>query len=593
MTRFFVACILVLTAFFPACTRRELSDPNQRILHYPLGDDVKSLDPAVAYDTVSLAVAPMNQETLLQYAYLKSPLELEPLLADGMPKVSGDRKTITIKIKKGVRWQDDAAFPNGKGRELVADDFLYGWKRMLIPQLQSQGSWIFEDKVIGYSELKRAMFADKLKSVEEHLASPIEGFKALDNYTIQIKLIKPYPQLLHVLAMTFSAPVAHEATAKYGQQGLNERMIGTGPYILKSFVRASRIELVKNPNFRGEKYPSDGDVGAKTSGLLADAGKALPLLDGIVFYIFKEDQPQWLQFMRGNLDASGIPKDNFDTAVKSGNLTPDLIQKGVLLQKYPLARIWYLSFNAKDKLVGKNADLRRAIVRAINREEMIELFLNGRGDKATSIIPPMIPGHTDRKDLEGDYNLEEAKKYLAKAGYPEGKGLPPIKFDLRGASSTSRQQAEYIKKSLERIGVPIEVVVNTFPAYLEKEKTGNLQFFFGGWQADYPDAENFMQLLYSKNVAPGPNSSNWTNAQYDKLYDRIAAMPPSSARTDIIRRAEEIVFKDGVWSMLYYPTQFSLYQGWLKNYRPTSLINNELKYLDLDLNKKKELLKKF
>lgn len=588
-----LAGLLALSTIFVACTRKEVHGPHYKIVHIPLSDDVKTLDPANAYDVVSLSVMPMAVESLFQYAFLKTPLELEPLLAESMPEVSKDKKTYTIKIKKGVMFQDDPAFANGKGRELKAKDFLYAWKRLLIPALQSNGTWIFEDKVVGYTELKKAIMDDKTKPIEEHLASEIEGMKALDDYTIQIKLTQPYPQLLHVLAMGFGAPMAKEVTDKYGHEGLNERMVGTGPYVLKQNVRGSKIILVKNPNFRGEKFPSAGDAKAKEAGLLADAGKALPFADEMQFQIYKEDQPQWLQFQKGNLEASGIPKDNFSSAVSAGNLTPDLLAKGILLTKGEEPVIWYLNFNMKDKLLGTNANLRRAIVRAVDRDYMINLFLNGRGVKATSIIPRDIAGFTGRKEVIGDFNLAEAKKYLAKAGYPEGKGLPPIRFDLRGASTASRQQADYIVKALDQIGVKIQVEVNTFPAYLEKEKNGNLQFFFGGWSADYPDPENFLQLLYGKNVSPGPNASNWRNGEFDKLYEKIAAMMPSKERTDLIRKAEQIVFDDAVWSMLYYPIRYNLFQGWVRNYRPNPLILNDLKYIDIDLAKKKALESKF
>ncbi|NUM89684.1 MAG: hypothetical protein HUU37_10805, partial [Bdellovibrionales bacterium] len=430
-----------------------------------------------------------------------------------------------------------------------------------------------------------------------------EGLKALDSHTLQVKLTQPYPQLIHIMTMGFAAPVAREVTAKYGQEGLAERMVGTGPFQLKKVTRGSKIELVRNPTYRGEAYPSQGDAAARAAGLLADAGKMIPFIDGIVFHVFKEDQPQWLQFQKGNIDASGIPKDNFSSAIQTGvdadcanalknaKLGPELEKKGILLSTSPEPVIWYLNFNVKDKLLGQNANLRKAMVRALNRDEMIRLFLNCRGVKATSIVPPVIAGHVAREKLEGDFNLEEAKKYLAQAGFPGGKGLAPIKFDLRGSSTSSRQQAEYVAKSMAAIGVPIEVVVNTFPAYLEKEKNGNLQFFFGGWSADYPDAENFMQLLYGKNASPGPNASNWINREYDALYEKIAKMAPSPARSAMIKRAEDIAFRDAVWSMLYYPIRFSLRHGWLRNYRPNSMISNDLKYIDVDQELKQRYLK--
>lgn len=586
----FVALVLAsaIAAGSTGCTRKAAENPNHKVLNLALGDDVKSLDPAIAYDSVSLTVVPMAMESLYQYAYLKTPLELEPLLAESMPQVSKDQKTYTIKVRKGVMWQDDAAFPGGKGRELKAGDFIYAWKRMLVPTLQSPGTWLFEGKVAGYNELKDKLSKSREKT-EEILAEVIDGLKAVDDYTIRIQLTQPYPQLLHALAMGFGSPMAKEVTEKYGHDGFTERMVGTGPYRLKQLVKGSKIILEKNPTFRGEKYPAVGDEDAKNTGLLAAAGSTLPLTDEVIFHVFKEDQPQWLQFLSGNLDASGIPKDNFSAAIEKGKLKADVAAKGIQLRTAEEAVIWYLNFNMKDKLLGSNANLRKAISRAINREEYIDLFLNGRGVKAMSIVPRTIPGYSGRTELANDYNIAEAKKLLEKAGYPGGKGLPAIRYDLRGSSTTARQQAEFIKKALSEIGVNLQIEINSFPAYLEKEKNGNLQFFMGGWNADYPDAENFLFLLYSKNVSPGPNASNYVNAEFDKLYEKIAVMTPSAERTALIKKAEELVFNEGVWSMMFYPVRYSLSHGWLKNFRPHSQIINDVKYYDIDAVKKGEL----
>lgn len=583
--------LAALAVTLSACTKKE-DDSQAKLLSLSLKDNVKSLDPAVAYDAISLQVMPMIMESLFQYKYTKVPLELEPLLAESMPVISKDKKSYTIKIKKGVKWQDDEAFPNGKGRELKASDFTYAWKRMLLPEIQSPGTWIFEGKIVGWDTYKKKLLENRAKA-DEILQEELEGIKVVDDYTLEFKLTQPYPQLLNVLAMGFGAPVAKEVTAKYGQQGMNERAVGTGPFMLKDFRKDSRIILVKNPTFRGEAYPSDGDEDAQKSGLLAAAGKQLPFVDQVVYSIFKETQPRWLQFMKGNLDAAELPKDSFDAAILDGDLKPELKSKGMKLAKGEESVIWYLNFNMKDKVVGgKNADLRRAIAMAIDREEHIRKFLNGRGVKATSIVPRVIQGHTGRVELMGDYNIEKAKEYLAKAGFPGGKGLPTIKFDLRGGSTDQRQLAEFYKMSLAAIGVNMEIVVNTFPAYLEKEKNGNLQFFIGGWSADYPDAENFMFLLHSKNVSPGPNASNYVNKEFDALYDKLAAMSPSPERTALIKKAEEIAFNDGVWSMLYYPIQYDLSFQWTKNFRPNALILNTDKYYDVDVEMRREMRRK-
>jgi oligopeptide transport system substrate-binding protein len=589
--KLFLALGFGLVLSLTACTKKS-ADDNRKFISLALSDDAKSLDPALCYDTVSNTIMPLAMEGLFEYHFLKRPLELQPLLAESMPEVSKDRLQYTIKIKKGVMWQDDAAFPNGKGRELKASDFIYAWKRMLLPELQSPGTWIFDGKVAGWDDYRKKLVETK-ENREALLQEEVSGLKAVDDYTIQIKLLQPYPQLLNVLAMGFGAPVAKEVTDKYGQQGLNHKMVGTGAYRLVEYSQGSKVILEKNPTFRGQTFPSEGDAIAKEMGLLADAGKALPLVDRIEFQIIKQSQPNWLQFMKGNLDAAGIPKDNFDAAISKGDLMPELKAKGIKLQKSEEAVIWYLNFNMKDKIVGgKNSDLRKAISMAINREEYIQKFLNGRGVKATSIVPRVIDGHTGRTELVNDYNVEKAKELLAKAGYPEGKGLPPIRFDLRGSDTSTKQAAEYIQKSLDVIGVKLEIIVNTFPGYLKKESDGNLQFFTGGWNADFPDAENFLFLLASKNVSPGPNASNYMNPAFDKLYNQMAGMSPSPQRNAIIKQAEEIAFQDGVWGMLFYPVVYSMNHGWVKNYRPNSQINGELKYLDIDVEQKKLLKSK-
>lgn len=582
--------LLVLSLALAACTG---GGNDGRVLNLPLGDDIKSMDPAQNYDTVGNTVTPLVNETLFQYHYLKRPLTLVPLLAEAMPEISKDKKTYTFKIKKGVRFADDKAFEGGKGRELKSADFLYAWKRLLLPELASPGTWIFDEKVVGWDAYRKKMGDTPAAGREALLQEAVEGLTAPDDYTLQIKLVRPYPQLLNVLAMGFSAPMAKEATAKYGQQGLSQYMVGTGPFMLTKYTAGSKVDLKKNPTYREELYPSDGDEEAKAHGLTAAAGQKLPFVDAIHFQIHKQEQPAWLQFLKGRLDVAGIPKDNFDAAIANKELRPELVQKGIKLIKDEEPVIWYLNFNMKDKIVGgNNKELRKAISMAINREEFIEKFTNGRGVVATSMVPRVIAGHTNRTEVVNGYNVEEAKKLLAKAGYPGGKGLPTLQFDLRGSATSAKQQAEFIQNSLAVIGVKMDIIVNTFPAYLRKEQTGNLQFFLGGWNADYPDAENFLFLLASKNAAPGPNASNYMNPAYDKLFEQVSVMTPSPERDALIKQAEQIAFDDGIWGMLFYPVIYNIYHGWVKNYRPDSTTSGYIKYLDIDEAAKKEELKK-
>lgn len=578
---------LALLLALAACTKNP-EDPILKTLTFALTDDAKSLDPAVAYDTVGMDVIPLGVESLLQYKYTKTPLELEPLIAEEIPQISNGGKTYTIKIKKGVLWHDDPIFPGGKGRELKASDFLYAWKRLALPEIQSPGTWIFNDRVEGWNAFRQEMISSKTPN--EFLKKEISGMKALDDYTIQVKLLSPYPQFLHILTMAYTAPVLPEYLEKNGQFGFTNTFLGTGPYRLQEYTKGSKFVLVKNPTYRGEKYPADGDALAKSAGLMESAGKMMPFVDKITFEIFKEDQPRWLQFMRGNLDVSGIPKDNFSSAIDRGELRTEMAQKGIQFLKLEQASLYYLLFNMKDPLVGgKNVFLRKAISQVVNREEFIELFRNGRGIKATSLIPRVVEGTTPRKELPGDFNLEEAKLNLAKAGYPGGRGLPALRFDLRGTSANYRLQAEFIKNALEKIGVKMEILQNSFPGYLEKERKGNLQFLMTVWDSDYPDPQDFLALLYSKNVSPGPNISSYQNPDFDKLYEKIASLNPSEARTKLIYQAEELVYKDEPWAPMFYPLAFSLGHGWVRNFRPNIQITNHMKYFDVDLDLKRKL----
>jgi len=470
-------CLIASIAIF-GCSRKAALELHRKTLTFSLPDDVKSLDPAVSYDSVAMDVIPLTVESLYQYAYTKVPLELEPLLADGMPSLSSDRKVVTVKIKKGVLWQDGDFFPGGKGRELVADDFLYAWKRLALKELESPSTWIFDGKVEGWDAFRKGTVPS------------VSGFEAVDAHTLRVRLVKPYPQFAHVLAMAYTAPLPHEIFEKYGTFALNERIVGTGPYRFREYVRASRIVLERNPSFRGEAYPSSGD-----REMLADAGKPLPFADEVTFQIFKEDQPRWLSFQKGFLDVSGIPKDNFSSVVDRGELRAEPAAKGIQFLKMEQASTYFLFFNAQDSVLGKNAELRKALSMAVDRDAFVERFRNGRGVRATSLVPRTVPGHVARA-FPYDFDLEKARAALARAGYPGGKGLAPLRLDLKGTATNFRQQGEFFRDAWGKLGVVVEVVPNTMPAYLEKERNGSFQITYGVWDSDYPDAENFLALLY-------------------------------------------------------------------------------------------------
>ncbi len=579
--------ILVILSFvfaFGACTKKSSEIENS--ISYGLRVNLKTLDPVQASEEGSGEVVPNIYEGLLQYAYLKRPLQAEPLLAAAMPEVSKDGLTHTFKLKPGVKFQDSEVFPDGKGRDVVASDFIYSWKRVADPKGKGEGFWIFDGKVKGLNEWR-----DKLAKGEGKFEDPIEGFSAPDDKTIVIKLLRPYYQLHFVLTMPFASVVPHEAVAKYGEEFMNHP-VGTGPFKLQSWTRGSKVVLVKNPTWHGGTYPTEGEASDEAKGLLADAGKPLPFVDKVTFLEFPEDQPRWLNLMKGSTDYAGIPKDSFDKAIVNNELSPDLAKKGFKLDRFTRADVVFFSFNMEDPVIGKSADLRRALSLAFDTTTWMKTFYNNQVLAAHSPIAPDMEGWDPNfKNPYREHNIEKAKEFLKKAGHPEGKGLPELEYNTSG-SATTRQMAEYVQQQFEKIGVKTKIVSNSWPQFQERVRTKKAQMFGMAWNADYPDAENMLQLFYSKNVSPGPNNSNYKNKEFDALYEQAAKLPPGKQRTDLYWKMRDIFVRDMPWIPTVHRIGYAIQQGWLQNYKPNETLKGHFKYLRVDQKKKAELIEK-
>lgn len=548
-----------------------------------LSANVKGLDPAYANDKYSSEVVIQMFDTLYQYHYLKRPLELQPLLAAAQPEVSNNGLTHTIKIKQGAHFHDSEAFPEGKGREIVAEDFIYAWKRIADPRIQSDGFWIFDGKVKGLNEWR-----EKVNNGEADYDTPIEGFQAPDKYTIVINLTRPYYQLQYVLSMAYSAPVPKEAVEKYGKEFINHP-VGTGPFVFESWTRGNKIVLLKNPNWHGGTYPTEGEPEDKANGLLEDAGKEIPFADKLVFHEMIEDQTRWLNFMKGNLDIASIPKDNYDSAIADGELRQDFKDLGVSLQKTIEQDLTYIAFNMLDPVLGKNPNLRKAVSLATDTETLIQKFYNGRAVVAEGPIPPDVDGYD--KAFDNPYtghNIERAKEFLAKAGYPEGKGLPTFVYSTTN-SSTARQMAEFFKQNMEAVGIKIDIKTMSWPQFTQEMRDKKGQIWGVAWGADYPDAENFLQLLYGGNISPGPNAANYQNKEFDSLYEQASKLPPGAERTAIYQKMRDIFVEDMPWVPQTHRLGYYLYHSWVENYKGHPNISNYHKYLQIDVEEKKEV----
>lgn len=575
MKNFFFAILLISLSFLTGCNKKA-QEGNHKILNIALTSEVSTLDPVNSYDNVSGFVIYNICEQLYEYHYLNRPYELKPLLADGMPKIENQGKRYVIKIKKNIRYHDHPAF-KGQIRTVTSNDFITQLKRLSYAPLNSTGWWILDGAVVGVNEFKKNVGTD----FEKFKATSISGVSAPDDHTLIINLTQPSPQFMYKLAMSFMSPVPLEVI-EHDKNDLSHNPIGTGPYYLSKMDGTKGIILTKNPHYHESFYPSEGDRFANNRGLLKDSGEKIPFIEGIHFKIVEENRARWELFTKYELDFIVLPQEFYSQVFDEvGNLKEDIKAKNIRLQTMPTLTYWWLAFNMRDSLVGKNINLRKAIAHAIDFDKYIQLFTNNTGQKANSILPPGVLGYDPNVTLPYEYNLDKAKDYLAKAGYPGGKNLPEIIYDTRAESKISHAQAEYFRDQLALIGIKLKIVKNNFKQYLEKSRTGHLQFFQDGWTLDYPDAENIYQLLVSSNHPPGPNASFYTNKELDLLYEKMSKLPDGEEKKNLINKMEKITNDDLPWIMQYYSRNFILYHDYVKNYRPSDLVWSYPKYLRL------------
>lgn len=591
-TGFLAVTVITVTSLLvtTGCTKKV--DDKDTTINAVLKANVKGLDPIRANDLYSSMVIMQMFEGLLQYHYLKRPYTLQPGLAESLPTVSDNGLTHTFKIKKGVKFHDNPAFPEGKGREITSEDFIYSFKRLADPRNASEGFWIFDGKIKGLNE-----WADAVRAEKADYDTPVEGLQAPDKHTLVIKLNQPYYQLYYTLAMPFATVVPREAVEKYGAEFINNP-VGTGPFMLEKpsdWIRNSKITLKKNPTWRGETYPSEGEAADSDKGLLADAGKPIPFAEKIVFSELTEDQPRWQNFMKGNFEFVEIPNDNFDSAVDKENPkapAAELAKKGIRLDITPNADVVYIGINMRDPILGKNKDLRHALSLAQDSDTLVAKFYNGRGVAAQGPVPPGLDSYdANYKNPHAEFNIDKAKAALAKAGYPEGKGLPELTYEVL-SDAKSRQQAEFFANNMAAIGIKININPSTWPQFQEKIKTGKAQLFGIAWGADYPDAQNFFQLFYSKNMSPGPNDTSFKNAEFDKLYEKALTLPPGKERDAVYVKMRDIVVEETPWIFNIHRLGYYVSHGWLQNFKFNDIQLDYFKYLRVDPKKRAELKSK-
>ncbi len=577
--------LLCFVLLLIGCTKKQ--DLSQKVLYQRVKAEVKGFDPIQASDSYASREVSKVYETLYEYHYLKRPYTLVPNLAKGMPIISKDGSVYTVKIKKGVLFHDNKCFPGELGREMKAEDVAYSIKRLADPKLSSPNWWLLDGKIKGLNEWREEQKRAELVNYD----LPIEGLKVIDDYTIEFVLAKPFPQFLYSLAMSGTAVVAREAVAMYGKEFINNP-VGTGPFITGVYNPLSnKIIYYKNPKFREKFYPIEGEQSDKANGLLKSAGARLPFLDKIITHIVVEHNPAWLTFLKGQIDELEIPKDNFDSAIAPDkSVQTELAAKGISVEIEKALDITYVAFNHDHKLFKNNVNLRRAMSLAYDGEKANKLFYHGLGIMAQTIIPPEISGYDEKfKNEYASMNLEKAKEYLAKAGYPNGKGLPEIEYDTV-STTVYRQLAVLFAKSMEQIGVKIKPVYNTWPELLNKINNRSTTMHAISWIADYPDAENFLQLLYGANSSPGSNGANYNDPAFNKEFEIVSKMQDTLERTERYKNLAQKVSKQVPWILGVHRTDFYLKQAWLKNHKGTAFKYGVEQYWDIDLEQKRKVV---
>jgi len=560
--------IVLILLSFTSCFKSD--SKNKNILNIALTSQISTLDHSISYDTVSAEVIYQIHEPLFEYEYLIRPYSLKPLVAQSMPVIKNNGKTYAFELKKKIYYHTHQAFK--KKRELESIDFVNQIKRIAFDK-KSNGYWLFKN-IVGIKKFK-----EQLNSYGDIFKYDIKGIRVIDKYNFEIDLVEAQPQFIYAFAMAFTAPSPREIIEFY-KNDLSIHPIGTGPFVFKKWDRSLAVELDKNPNYHESYYPKKGDRFSYENNLLENKGEKIPFLDGIKYHILKEAQTRWLNFLNQNIDFVILTKDHFTVALDSnGTLKKEYKDKGIKLQISPTLTYWWLAFNMKDEVVGNNKLLREAIAHAVNIDRYIEMFTNNIGQKANSIYPPGIPGYNPSAELPYSYDVEKAKKLLAKAGYPNGEGLDALNYDIRGVSNVSRQAGEFIQRELAKIGIKINIVVNTFPAFLEKAKNNKLQFWQGGWAMDYPDAENIVQLLTESSLPPGPNATNYVNPKVETLYKQLSQLNPTQDSKTILRTIEDQINQDLPWVMMFYSRNYVLQYNNVKNFRHSDLIYNNYKYI--------------
>ncbi len=566
-----------------------------KVLRITFSTAETGFDPVKVSDYYSGVVIAAIFDPLLTYDYLARPAKLVPNVAAALPQIADNGKTYTFRLKPSIHFTPDPAF-KGQPRELTAADYVYSIKRFLDPKNRSPYAFLFEGKIAGLDQLA----AEAKKSGRFDYDAAVAGFETPDRYTLRIRLNETDFNFSHVLAFPLVGAVARETIAAYGDD-TNAHPVGTGPYVLQRYVRSSKMVLAKNPAFRDMRWqatpgndPADQHIVARMQ------GKKLPLIERVEISVMDEAQSRWLAFQRRETDIEYQLEElapKFMTA--AGGLKPEFADQGIRMDRSVDPEIIYLFFNTQERigdqvnpLGGFSAEkiaLRRAIAMAYNVEDQIKIIRKGQAIRAHYPIPPGVAGHEPNFRSGIAYDPPLANALLDQFGYTRGpdgyRRMPDGNMLFLKYYSTpterDRQFDELMKRSMDKIGVRVEIHKDRFAELIKLANQCRLMMKHSAWIADYPDGDNFMQLLYGANAGQS-NSACYKSAEFDKRYEKSRQLPDGPQRNQLYREMTRQMEVDTAWLLTDSRYRNVLLQPYVVGYKKHPVFSHEWLYMDLD-----------
>ena len=578
------AALLAVSCFGTHVATAADAPARPQVLHTFLSTSETGLDPAVASDIATLSLLENLFDPLLRYDYLARPLKLRENTLTAMPEVSSDGLTYTFRIRPGIYFTADPVF-KGKKREMTAADYVYTFTRLYDPALKSPWLFLFEGKIAGDTALKKNF---------SH-ASAIPGLSAPDRYTLRIRLSAPDNNFLLYLTTPASGVVAREVVEAYpGQVG--NHPVGTGPFKIGEWKRSDRIVLLANPDSTAVFKGTPGDNPADQVIAAALNGKRLPLLDRVEVKIAEEFQGRMLGFLGGEYDyIEQVPESMTDMVIQDGKLKGSLVQRGMELTRFPVLQTYYMWMNIENPVIGgyskEKVALRRAISLSYNSPEDIALLKKGFAIRAESPLPPNVLGHDPAYRSPVGYNPVLANALLDRFGYgtrdPDGfrrspDGMPLTLTMHSEATVGGRLRDELWRKNLSAIGLRVVFRSDKKTEIIKASRLGKVQMFESNWIADFPDGDNFYQLLYGPNSGRA-NYSRFNLPAYNERYEKARKLPDSAERQQLYREMNQLIHAYNPWVPLSHPISADIRHPWLKNYKRHPVEFTPWRYLQLDL----------